>query len=169
MVEELKEELERTFKEVSARQAEEDRLVVTSGREQALAVLKFLRDKGLDHLALISCVDWPDDGELELVYILTSYLRGPEPTGEERVHVILKTRVPRDEPKFPTAVNIFRNAEPYEREIHEFFGVEFEGHPRPTHLILDRDYEVPPFRKDFDTRKYVEEFFDRVPFVEGEG
>ena len=163
MRERLKQELEATFKGVSASLVEEDRLVVKAGREQALTVLKFLKDKGLDHLALVSCVDWIEEGELEIVYILTSYML------DERFHAILKTRIPREAPKFPTSINIFKNAEPYEREIHEFFGVEFEGHPRLTHLILDRDYEVPPMRKDFDTRKYVEEFFDRVPFVEDEG
>ncbi|GAH89124.1 unnamed protein product, partial [marine sediment metagenome] len=35
-------------------------------------------------------------------------------------------------------------------------------------LFLERDYEIPPFRKDFDTRKYVKETFDKIPFVEEE-
>jgi len=32
--------------------------------------------------------------------------------------------------------------------------------------LLERVYEIPPFRKDFDTRKYVKEFFEEIPFVE---
>jgi len=109
-------------------------------------------------------VDWIEEKEFELVYILTAYPGKDEFTGRE--HVILKTRISRERAEFKTIIPIFRNAEPYEREIHELFGINFEGHPRLTHLLLEREYEIPPFRKDFDTRKYVEEVFDKIPFVE---
>ena len=46
---------------------------------------------------------------------------------------------------------------------------DFEGHPRLTPLFLERDYEIPPFRKDFDTRQYVADVFGSVPTVEKEG
>ena len=129
-------------------------------------LLSFLKDKGYDHLALISCVDWIEKGELELVYIITSYLKeNSEYTGREKINIILKTRIPREGPKFKTVMSVFKNAEPYEREIHELFGIDFEGHPRLTPLFLEREYKIPPFRKDFDTRKYVEEVFDKIPFV----
>jgi len=35
-----------------------------------------------------------------------------------------------------------------------------------TPLLLERNYEIPPFRKDFDTRKYVKDVFEKIPFVE---
>nr|HDM59989.1 NADH-quinone oxidoreductase subunit C [Bacillota bacterium] len=89
-----------------------------------------------------------------------------EYTDRQKLHIILKTPLPRDEPRFKTVIGLFPNAEPYEREIHEFFGIDFEGHPRLTPLLLERDYEVPPFRKDFDTRKYVAELLDSVPPIE---
>ena len=69
-------------------------------------------------------------------------------------------------PLFKTVTAIFPNAEPYERELHELFGILFEGHPRLTPLFLEREYKIPPFRKDFDTRRYVEEVFDEIPSVE---
>jgi len=50
--------------------------------------------------------------------------------------------------------------------MHELFGIKFEGHPRLTPLLLEREYKIPPFRKDFDTRKYVEEVFDKIPLVD---
>jgi len=55
--------------------------------------------------------------------------------------------------------------EPYEREIHELFGVVFEGHKRLTPLFLDRWKQMPPFRKDFNTREYVEKTFsdEKIP------
>ena len=82
------------------------------------------------------------------------------------MHIILKTRIPREKPQFKTTTGIFPNAEPYEREIHELFGIKFEGHKRLTPLLLERNYEIPPFRKDFDTRKYVENVFGNIPSVE---
>ena len=91
-----------------------------------------------------------------------------EYTDRERLHIILKTRIPREKPQFKTVIGIFPNAEPYEREIHELYGINFEGHPRLTPLLLERNYEIPPFRKDFDTRKYVKDFFDNIPSIEVE-
>ena len=163
----LKEGLESTFKDVSVSIPEDTRLIINAEREQVLTILRFLQDKGYDHLALISCVDWLEEGELELVYIITSYLRANnEYTGREKITITLKTRIPRENPQFVTVIPVFENAEPYEREIHELFGINFEGHPRLTPLFLEREYKIPPFRKDFDTRKYVEEVFDKIPFVD---
>jgi len=112
-------------------------------------------------------VDWIEDDCFELCFILTSYMKNnDEVTGSQKLHIILKTSIPREKPRFKTVIGIFPNAEPYEREMHELFGISFEGHPRLAPLLLERDYEIPPFRKDFDTRKYVEEVFDKIPPVE---
>lgn len=116
---------------------------------------------------LLSAVDWIEDDFFELCFILTSYERDDdEYTDSQGLHIILKTRIPREKPQFKTTTGIFPNAEPYEREIHELFGIKFEGHKRLTPLLLERDYEIPPFRKDFDTRKYVEDVFGNIPSVE---
>jgi len=163
----LKEELESVFKELSVNIIEDTRITVTAKKGQVLAVLRFLKDKGFEHLALISCVDWIDENEFELVYILAPYMQNNEEyTDKEKVDLIVKTRISREKPQFETVIGIFPNVEPYEREIHELFGIKFEGHPRLTPLLLEREYEIPPFRKDFDTRKYVEEVFEKIPFAE---
>lgn len=153
----LKEELEVTFKDIKV-SIGDNNLIIDAKKEQVLTPLRFLKDKGYDHLSLISCVDWIDEGEFELVYILGSYF--------EKEQVILKTRISREKAEFVTVIPVFRNAEPYEREIHELFGINFVGHPRLTPLFLEREYKIPPFRKDFDTRKYVEETFNSIPPVE---
>ena len=162
----LKQELESTFKDILVSIPEDTKLVINAKKEQVLTVLRFLQDKGYDHLALISCVDWIEEKEFELVYIITSYLReNNESTGREKINIVLKTRISREAPQFITAIPVFENAEPYEREIHELFGINFKGHSRLIPLFLERKYKIPPFRKDFDTRKYVEEVFDKIPFV----
>jgi len=164
----IKQKLESTFKDIQVAIPEDSRIIITAENDSVLAILRFLKDAGFDHLALLSAVDWIEDKEFELVYILTRYMQNDdEYLDSQRLHIILKTPIPREKPQFKTACGIFPNAEPYEREIHELFGISFEGHPRLTPLLLERDYEIPPFRKDFDTRKYVEEVFDKIPFVEG--
>jgi len=166
--ESLKEALESTFKDIQVSVHEDSRIAVTAESHSVLAILKFLKDAGFDHLALISSVDWIEDNVIELCFILTCYERGGEHANSQKMHIILKTPIPREQPQFKTVIGVFPNAEPYEREIHELFGIDFEGHPRLTPLLLERHYEIPPFRKDFDTRKYVEEVFDSIPSIEPE-
>ena len=156
----LKKRLETNFRDIQIHFPEETRMVVSVQKEQVLDVLVFIKDYGYDHLALVSCVDWIDEKEFELVYIVSSY------SIENRLHVILKTRIPRSNPIFRTVIPLFPNVEPYERELHELFGIEFEGHPRLIPLFLERNYKIPPFRKDFDSRNYVRDVFDAVPAIE---
>jgi NADH-quinone oxidoreductase subunit C len=162
----LKEKLESTFKDIRITIPEDSRIAVSAESDNILAILRFLTDAGFNHLALLSAVDWIEDDCFELCFILTSYERDNEVTGRQGLHIILKTRIPREKPQFKTTTGIFPNAEPYEREIHELFGINFEGHKRLTPLLLEREYEIPPFRKDFDTRKYVEDVFGSIPSVE---
>ena len=167
MHEYIKGQLESTFKSVLVTVVEDTRVVVNVKKDYVLTVLRFLKDRSFDHLALISCVDWIEEKKFELVYILTGYMQSDEEyTGREKLHLIVKTRIPREKPRFETATSIFSNAEPYEREIYELFGIKFEGNQRLIPLFLEREYEIPPFRKDFDTRKYVKDVFDKIPSIE---
>lgn len=162
----LKKELESIFNDVQVTESEAGRVTLIAKRGQVLAILRFLKDKGFDHLALLSAVDWIEEKEFELIYILTRYTHDANDySGNGRLHLIVKTRISRENPKSETTINVFPNAEPYEREIHELFGIDFDGHPRLTPLFLERKYAIPPFRKDFDTREYVQEVFDKIPFV----
>ena len=161
------EKLDTAFSDIRVDIREADRLVVTAKKDAVLSVLSFLKENGYDHLSLISCVDWIAEKQFELVYILSGYMHQNNEYGdEEKTTIILKTRISRESPEFLTAIPIFKNAEPYERELHELFGIHFKGHPRLTPLFLERAYQIPPFRKDFDTRQYVKDVFDRIPFME---
>ena len=163
----LRQKLEATFKDIRIAIPEKNRMTVTAKNDGVPAILRFLKNAGFDRLALLSVVDWIEDDCFELCFIITSYMQNDdELTDRQRLHIILKTPIPREKPQFKTVIGIFPNAEPYEREMHELFGIKFEGHPRLTPLLLEREYKIPPFRKDFDTRKYVEEVFDKIPLVD---
>jgi len=167
MISSLQENLEATFKGVKVTAPEDGRMSVSVPSDSIPVVLRYLKGNGLDHMALLSCVDWIEDGKFELVYFLTCYMpNDTDYAADQKLHVLVRTQVPRDNPGIESVIGVFENIEPYEREIHELYGVHFKGHPRLTHLLLERDYEVPPFRKDFDTRQYVEETFGSIPPVD---
>ena len=57
----------------------------------------------------------------------------------------LKLKVPQKKPKIPSIVFDFPSAELYERETHDFFGIEFEGNPNlKERLFLPEDYKGKP-------------------------
>jgi len=107
------------------------------------------------HLSLISCVDWLEENQFELVYFFWSYTK--------KVMVLVKVRVDRENPKFMTICPLWRQAQTYEREIHEMFGINFQGNPNQTPFLLEDWDTIPPMRRDFNTRKYVNETYDWRP------
>jgi len=160
----LIQQLELTFTDNEVNTFEENVIKIYAKKEQVKTILRYLKDNGYNHLALISCVDWIKKEEFELIYILTSYLNDNK-SYQEKGNVYLKIRVARENPEVETVIGVFENAEPYEREIHELFGINFRGHPRLIPLFLERKYDVPPFRKNFDTRKYVKDVFESIPVI----
>jgi len=156
--EEIKNVIERGVESAAVTVQRAGRLVVTVPKAGAVAALILLKARGFEHLAAICCTDWLEDGQLELVYHLWSYT--------DRIHVMLSTRLPRTDPQTVTAMPVFQHAQTYEREIHEMYGVHFQGNPRLTPFLLDHWQGPPPMRRDFDTRNYVKESFgveERVP------
>jgi NADH-quinone oxidoreductase subunit C len=65
----------------------------------------------------------------------------------ERIRV--KLRLDIEQPKVKTATGLFPTANFQEREIYDFFGVEFEGHPDLRRILMPEDYEGFPQRRDF--------------------
>ena len=164
---EIRQKLESAFSDFTVVAERDTELVARVNKESIVSILAFLKDTGYEHLTLVSCVDWMEEREFELVYILSSYMQNNEGhTDKEKLKLIVKARIPRNKPAFQTVTHVFANAEPYERELHELYGIHFEGHGRLIPLFLERNYEIPPFRKDFDTREYVENTFGAIPAVE---
>lgn len=103
------------------------------------------------HLSAISCVDWINEGEFELVYHFWSY--------EEKILVSAKIRIPREEARFISITELWQPAKFFERDIHEMFGVVFEGNDDLEKYILTEWEGPPPMRKDFVTRDFANRFY----------
>lgn len=76
----------------------------------------------------------------EVVYHLNAY--------EPRSRFALRVSVPHGE-AIPSLVSIYASANWMEREVREFFGIEFDGHPDPRNLLLPEDDHTCPLRKTF--------------------
>jgi NADH-quinone oxidoreductase subunit C len=52
-------------------------------------------------------------------------------------------------PEIDSCVSLFPTAEFQEREVFDFFGVDFKGHPDLTRILMPEDYVGYPQRRDF--------------------
>ena len=114
---------------------------VQSSPEQIVEAAKILDETGFS-LESISGVDWIKEEQMEVVY---DYNR----TDGKFCRVVVRVRIPRAEPSVPTISNIHPGANWHERETHEFFGINFEGHPYLVPLLLPEDADFHPLLKDF--------------------
>ncbi|HJM53376.1 MAG TPA: NADH-quinone oxidoreductase subunit C, partial [Dehalococcoidia bacterium] len=56
----------------------------------------------------------------------------------------------------PSVTGVWRGADWYEREMHDLFGVVFDGHPDLSPLVLPDDFEGFPGRKSYPLNDYGE-------------
>lgn len=92
-------------------------------------IMKSLKNEGFAHLSAITAVK--SESEIELLYHLVK---------EGGIMLTVRTRVYSDKATIPTMTDIIPGASLYEREIHDLFGVTFEGHPNLAPLIVP-DYQ----------------------------
>ena len=52
-------------------------------------------------------------------------------------------------PEIQSCVSLFPTAEFHEREVYDFFGVVFRGHPDLRRILLPEDYVGWPLRRDY--------------------
>jgi NADH:ubiquinone oxidoreductase subunit C len=107
-------------------------------------VMEKLRSDGqllFDYMFCLTCVDWKT--HLIMVYHLSST--------QFRHNLVVKVKLDRTKPEIETICDIWRTAEFHEREVYEFFGVNFLNHPDLRLLILPEGWEGKnPMRKDFE-------------------
>jgi len=122
------------------------------------AILSYLKSLGWIQLSIVTCVDWIEEGKLQLVYVLFNW--------EKPVRIQIRTKINRENPKFPTIMNIYPGAKYYERDVHEQFGIEFEGNPDSLkQLFLENWDDIPPLRKDFNPKAYSDKKYGKRTYT----
>ena len=119
--------------------------IVTSP-EHAIGVLTVLKEQLAEPFDMLTDICGVDRGDqLQVIYRLyRSYSADA---------AVVKVTMPRTAARVPTAAQLWQIAAWPEREIAEMFGITFEGHPDPRHLLLPDDFEGYPLRKDYQYRK----------------
>ena len=65
------------------------------------------------------------------------------------IHVNIHVPVDMSAPSCPTITGVFLGALWHERETHEMFGIDFEGHPKLVNLYLPEDFVGNPLLRSF--------------------
>ena len=139
---------------LGARQAYGE-LTLTAEAARIVDVITFLRD---DPACQFFCfidltgADYPErEKRFEIVYQLLS------PKLNQRVRVTIATD---ETTPVPSTISVFPAADWYEREVYDFFGVLFDGHPDLRRILTDYGFDGHPLRKDFPMTGFVEVRYD---------
>ena len=117
--------------------------------ERILNVLRWLRDSpGQEYrfLASLHGVDYlPAEPRFGVVYELLNLPR------VERLRVRAALADPGGDslPELDSCVELFATAEFQEREVYDFFGIVFRGHPDLRRILMPEGYVGWPQRRDF--------------------
>lgn len=123
------------------------------------AEMKRLHDEEqMDFLECLTGMDWEADG-LGVIYHLESTITGKR--------VCLKTvTTDRENPLLPSVTDLWNVANIYEREVFDFYGIKFTGHPDMRRVFMREDWVGYPFRKDDETEKNNPLRMDNEPLAD---
>ena len=135
--------------------------VLHPNRENMIEVIQNLRDEGFIVCIDVTAVDYLENPKrdlpiaikperFEIVINLLSH------ASRERIR--LRVQVPEDDPSVPTLFDIYPGSEALEREVHDLFGINFDGHPDMTRILMPEEWNGYPLRKDYDVGQIPVQF-----------
>ncbi|MEG0281459.1 MAG: NADH-quinone oxidoreductase subunit C, partial [Morganella sp. (in: enterobacteria)] len=71
---------------------------------------------------------------------------------ERNRDIMLKVALSENDLHIPTVISAFPNANWYERETWEMFGITIDGHPNLRRIMMPTTWEGHPLRKDYPAR-----------------
>ena len=93
----------------------------------------------------ITAADYPErEKRFEVVYELFS--------SKSYTRVRVKSEIAENE-SIPSAVSVWESANWFEREVYDMYGIQFEGHPNLTRILVHHQFVGHPLRKDYDANK----------------
>ncbi len=117
--------------------------VLVSADNLVAASQKLHDEFGMTFLSTITAVDYfPQKApRFHVVYIFRSM--------SENLQLSLRVPLADEAPVVPTLTGIYNNANWRERELWDMFGIEVEGHPDMRRILMPKDWEGHPLRKDY--------------------
>lgn len=86
----------------------------------------------------------PPLGDFSVFYHFISF--------EKNFDIVFKVMLFKEKLFLPSIVSIYSNANWYEREVWEMFGINFINHPNLTNIIMPKNWKGYPLRKDYPAR-----------------
>jgi len=155
-MEDLKDHIETQLGDaVNSASIENAELTLEARRAEIVKVISFLRDDPIckfSSLIDICGVDYPSrERRFDVVYHMLSMAHNA------RIRIKIST----DEATPVNSVtSLFPNADWYEREAFDMYGILFDQHPDLRRILTDYGFEGYPLRKDFPLSGFVEVRYD---------
>lgn len=150
---ELIKDIEHRFLVTDVVEQKEKLAFMTVESDRAIPMLSWLKEyAGFTSLTLITAVDWIEDNLFQLTYMVNN----PE-TGFE---IGIRVMIDREKATMESAHHLWESVWVYQRELKEMYGIDFPGSPRVDEdFILEGWDDLPPYRRDFDTKQYSEDTY----------
>lgn len=161
-MEDIIQNIQEKFKVTDARQQRRNYYQLMVDNATTIPLVTYLRDyEGFSHFVLLSAVDWMEEGVFQLTYILNN--------PEKKIDISVRTLISRKEATMQSAHHLWEQVATYQRELKEMYGIDFPGSPRLNEsFFLEGWDDIPPMRREFDTKKYSEETYFPRPKQKGE-
>jgi len=155
-MEDLKDHIETQMGDaINAASFENGELNIDARRAEIMKVISFLRDDPIckfSSLIDICGVDYPSrERRFDVVYHMLSMAHNTR----IRIKVTTDETVP-----VHSITSLFPNADWYEREAFDMYGILFDQHPDLRRILTDYGFEGYPLRKDFPLSGFVEVRYD---------
>ncbi len=151
----LAEDVQADFKDaVLESKLEFGELTLTVDRDRIVDIMTKLKEQPYRFHQLIDVcgADYPKRGQrFDVVYHLLSLTK----------NIRVRVKVMTDEvTPVPSIRTVYPNADWYEREAFDMYGMMFSGHPDLRRLLTDYGFSGHPLRKDFPMTGHVEVRYD---------
>ena len=128
---------------------------IRMGREHITEVLGFLKNDISNPYKMLYDLTAIDErtrarrsdssaSDLTVVYHLLSFDRNED--------VRIKVPLMDSDAEVPSITPLWQNADWYEREVYDMFGIKFEGHPHMRRILMPDSWEGHPLRKEHPAR-----------------
>jgi len=127
-------------------------LTLWVGKTDIVNTVRFLQQNAYPSLYDLCGIDERDRARKEqlpvadfsVVYLLLSF--------KDNNFIRLKVPLTGEYPSLPSITAIFPNANWYEREIYDMFGIRFDGHPHLQRILMPQSWQGHPLRKEHPAR-----------------
>lgn len=145
------------FRILCSHEQRADLLQVEMDADRVVGLLTWLKNAtGYVELTHMSVIDWPEEDEFQLMYLVT----------DTKAHhsLMISARIEREAATAESIHTLWPEAVTYEQELNEMYGITFPGSPRlGVDFMLEGWDGPPPMRRDFDTLEFAEQRYGFRP------